>query len=136
MSDQAPFPVKVVRFRLVAPNTRPLSFAFIRAKLVPRNSTSRNSNTILPTEIETRTNQYGIAELKLYANDALFSDTLYQIEIVYDGKSYKYLIQLLEEMDNVLQFEDLLDRRLLEELMECANRPEGHVKIKGSKLYY
>lgn len=128
-------PVKLVRFRLIKPDSQPLSFAFIKAQVVPIMTGSRNSNTVFPTLMETRTNQYGIAELKLYANDLILKDSKYLITVAYDGKNYNFLIELEQTMEDILDFEDLIDRQSLEEAKK-NKVSEGKVRIKGSKLYY
>lgn len=138
MSDQPtyqPSVIKIVRFRLAAPNAAPLSWAFLEADLVPKVSGSRYANTIIPVKISTRTNQRGEAELKLYANDALTpKGTKYLITADYDGKLYRFLIELLTEMPDVVDFEHLLGRDEVED--KCSGQPEGEVKIRGSKYFY
>lgn len=131
-----PLPIKVLRFRLIGPNTRPLSFAFISAQIVPILTNSRNSNTVFPVSADTRTNEYGIAELKLYANDVLQTDSKYMITITFNGKSYRFLVKLLQSMDDIVHFEDLLNREAINKLAECENQVEGEYKISGSKYYY
>lgn len=133
---EAQNPVKIVRFRLIDFTAKPLSFAFITAKLAPTMTNARNMNTVFPSVVNTRTNQLGFAELKLYANDVLATNSKYAITISYNGKNYYFLIRLEESMANLLDFEELINRSQLEQLRSCNSSTEGQYKIRGSKYYY
>ena len=131
--------IKTVKFRLVDPREVPITWAFIKAELVPDITYGDGYNTTFPKEAATRTNDYGIATLRLIANDALkIPDSKYLITITKDGKTYRFLIRLTVDMPDSLDFEELLDRQKLAELAKaCADPGEsgGHYTIRGGKLY-
>lgn len=131
--------VKIIRFRLVGADSVPLAWADIRAELVPRGTATSanrgNLSTIFPTVKETRTNEYGMVDLSLYANDFIDITSKYQVEITYNGKSYYFLIQLTQAMPDIIDFETLIDRSALQKLANCRNPSEGVYKLTGSKLW-
>ena len=132
---------KIVRFRLMDSSARPVIWAKIEADLVPDIGYAHGYNTLFARGRETRTNEYGMAELALMANDALeVPDSKYLITITYNGKSYRYLIRLKREMPDVIDFEELIDReKLWQQFKYCrdkdAEREDGHPVIIGEKLY-
>lgn len=128
--------VKILRFRLIDVRSLPLAFATITAKLTPILTNNRNANTIFPTTISARTNELGFAEMTLYANDVLETNSKYLITVSYNGKNYYFLIKLTQDMNDVLDFEDLIDRSSLEKLANCSNPQEGSYKLVGEKYYF
>ena len=132
-------PVKLIRFKLTKLDTTPVKFAFIKADVVPTMSYRRGETvqTVIADSIETRTNEYGGAEMLLYANDALsIKDSKYLITITYDSISYRFVVRIEEDMENVLDFEELLDREAMQRLLDCLNYKEGNVRLQGGKFFY
>jgi len=131
--------IKAVKFRLTDPRKNPVTWAFIKAELVPDMTYGDSYNTVFPKEAETRTNDYGMAILYLVANDALeIPSSKYLITITKDGKTYKFLVRLTVDMPDSLDFEELLNRQeMYQKSKECADPGEaaGHYIIKGGKLY-
>ena len=131
--------IKAIKFRLVDPRENPITWAFIKAELVPDITYGNGYNTTFPKEAATRTNDYGIAILYLTANDALdIPDSKYLITITKDGKTYKFLVRLTVDMPDSLDFEELLNRQeMYKRAKECSDpgESEGKPIIRGGKLF-
>jgi len=131
--------IKAVHFRLIDPRRVPITWAFIKAELVPDVTYGERYNTIFPKEAQTRTNEYGMATLLLEANDALdIPESKYLITITKDGKTYKFLVRLTVDMPDSIDFEELLNRKeQARRAKECADPGEagGRYFIIGDKLY-
>lgn len=130
------YPLVKINFRLVGSDSKPLKFAYIKAELTPKITNSSFLNTLIPEEVKTQTNQYGIASLVLTANDHLeMPGSSYLITITYNGNSYYFLIELTKDTPEIVDFEDLLDRAGLSRLERCKTTVEGAYKLEGNKLY-
>lgn len=130
---------KAVKFRLVDARSIPITWAKIKAELVPDITYGDAYNTVFPKEAVTYTNDYGIATLYLKANDALeIPDSKYLITISKDGKTFRFLVRLTIDMPDSVDFEELIDRdELARRARECAEPGEasGRTFLRGSKLY-
>lgn len=138
LEDLEPLPIKILRFRLIGPNSKPIPFGLIKINLVPFTTVRRNANTLFPISIQGRTNEFGFAEFQLYANDVLDINTKYKVELSYNGLAYLFLIQITKDMPNIIDFEDLIDRRELQELEACLRKKQdqGIYVIQGHKIYF
>jgi len=131
--------IKAIKFRIVDILSNPVTWARIKAELVPDMTYGDAYNTVFPKEAVTHTNGYGIATLYLKANDALeIPDSKYLITISKDGKTFRFLVRLTIDMPDSLDFEELLKRNeLAEKSKECAEPGEssGRTFLHGGKLY-
>lgn len=130
--------IKTINFRLIGVDGTPLTWAFIEAYIAPQLSNAYLLNTTLTPVVTTRTNEYGIGVLTLLANDTLeLPLTKYLIKITYNGRSYYFTFTLTKVMNDVLDFESLVDHAAINALQQCQiqQQNEGVYKISGTKPY-
>lgn len=129
---------KILRFRLIGSDSRPITFAKIKINMVPLSTVRRNANTVFPSTLEAHTNEYGFSEVNLYANDAMDIPTKYKVEISHTGRSYLFLIEITSDMSYIIDFEDLLDRAAMTELERCIQKKNdsGIFVTRGTKIFF